>query len=95
MAGCIVTVGHDSAMQVIQGLVKPEDMPKPAESEDTGPVAGNGHDPEAVTHRVNVPAQSMSPPMAPPKDREAEARKEAGVGIGPRRTICAMSGRRW
>ena len=24
----------------------------------------------------------MSPPMAPPKDREAEARKEAGVGIG-------------
>ncbi len=82
MAGCIVTIGHDGAMQVIAGLVKPEDMPKPAESEDTGAAAGNGHDPETVTHRVNVPAQSMSPPMAPPKDREAEARKEAGVGIG-------------
>ena len=82
MAGCIVTVGHDGAMQVIQGLVKPEDMPKPAESEDTGAVAGNGHDPEAVTHRVNVPGASVSTPMAPPPDREAEARKEAGVGVG-------------
>ncbi len=29
MAGCIVTVGHDGAMQVIRGLVKPEGMPKP------------------------------------------------------------------
>ena len=82
MAGCIVTVGQDGAMQVIQGLVKPEDMPKQTESEDTGAVAGNGHDPEAVTHRVNVPGASVSTPMAPPPDREAEARKEAGVGIG-------------
>ncbi len=82
MAGCIVTIGQDGAMQLIQGLVKPEDMPKPAESEDSDAAVGNGHDPETVTHRVNVPAQSMSPPMAPPKDRDAEARKEAGVGIG-------------
>ncbi len=82
MAGCIVTVGHDGAMQLIQGLVKPEDMPKSAESDDTGAVAGNGHDPETVTHRVNVPGPSVSTPMAPPPDREAEARKEAGVGIG-------------
>ncbi len=82
MAGCIVTVGHDGAMQLIQGLVKPEDMPKQTEPDDTGAVAGNGHDPEAVTHRVNVPGASVSTPMAPPPDREAEARKEAGVGIG-------------
>ena len=80
MAGCIVTVGHDGAMQVIQALVKPEDMPNPEQSEDT--VAGNGHDPEAVTHRVTVPGTTVSTPMAPPPDREAEARKEAGVGIG-------------
>ncbi len=80
VAGCIVTVGQDGTMQVIQGLVKPEDMPKPAESEDAGAAVGN--DPEAVTHRVHVPGQSVSQPMAPPKDREAEARKEAGVGIG-------------
>ena len=82
MAGCIVTVGQDGAMQVIQGLVKPEDMPKQTESEDAGEAVGNGHDPEAVTHRVNVPGPSVSTPMAPPPDREAEARKEAGVGIG-------------
>ena len=82
MAGCIVTVGQNGSMQVIQGLVKPEDMPKQTESEDAGAVAGNGHDPEAVTHRVNVPGPSVSTPMAPPPDREAEARKEAGVGIG-------------
>ncbi len=82
MAGCIVTVGQDGAMQVIQGLVKPEDMPKQTESEDAGAAARNGHDPEAVTHRVNVPGPSVSTPMAPPPDREAEARKEAGVGIG-------------
>ena len=82
MAGCIVTVAHDGSMQVIQGLVKPEDMPKPAESDDSAAVVGIGHDPEAVTHRVNVPGTAVSTPMAPPPDREAEARKEAGVGIG-------------
>ena len=57
-------------------------MPKQTESEDNGAVVANGHDPEAVTHRVNVPGTSVSTPMAPPPDREAEARKEAGVGIG-------------
>ena len=82
MAGCIVTIGNDGSLQVIAGLVKPEDMPKPTESEDTGAAIGNGRDPEAVTHRVNVPGASVSTPMAPPPDREAEARKEAGVGIG-------------
>ena len=82
MAGCIVTIGQDGAMQLIQGLVKPEDMPKPAEADDAGAAVGNGHDPGAVTHRVSVPGTSVSTPMAPPKDREAEARKEAGVGIG-------------
>jgi len=82
MAGCIVTVGHDGAMQLIQGLVKPEDMSKQTESEDAGTAVGNGHDPEAVTHRVTVPGPSVSTPMAPPPDREAEARKEVGVGIG-------------
>ena len=89
MAGCIVTVGHDGNLQVVQGLVKPEDMPKPAESGDAGTQAGNGHEPDAGTHGIRTAghgdrtaAPSVSTPMAPPKDREAEARKEAGVGIG-------------
>ena len=89
MAGCIVTVGNDGALQVIAGLVKPEDMPKPAESGEAGTRPGNGHDPDAATrgvqtpgHAVHTAAPSVSTPMAPPRDREAEARKEAGVGIG-------------
>ena len=88
-AGCIVTVGHDGAMQVIAGLVKPEDMPKPAESGEAGTQAANGHDAHATAQGVHTAGQgvhtagpSISTPMAPPKDREAEARKEAGVGIG-------------
>ena len=82
VAGCIVTIGHDGAMQVIQGLVKPEDMPKPEETGESGAAAGNGHDPHAAAPGAHVGVPGMSPPMAPPKDREAEARKEAGVGIG-------------
>ncbi len=89
MAGCIVTVGHDGAMQVIQGLVKPEDMPKPEETGGAGSPGANGHDPNATTHGVHTggscvhtAGSPVSTPMAPPRDREAEARKEAGVGIG-------------
>ena len=89
MAGCIVTVGHDGSLQVIQGLVKPEDMPKRTETGEAGTQAADGHDAHATTHGVHTagpdahPAgPSVSTPMAPPKDREAEARKEAGVGIG-------------
>ncbi len=88
MAGCIVTVGHDGTMQVIQGLVKPEDMPKPEETGTASPAA-NGHDPNATTQGVHTggagvhtAGTSVSTPMAPPRDRESEARKEAGVGIG-------------
>ena len=82
IAGCIVTVAHDGSLQLIQGLVKPEDMPKPTQSDDAGAVVGFGHDPNAVTHRVDVKGPSIAAPMAAPRNREAEARKEAGVGIG-------------
>ncbi len=83
IAGCIVTVGHDGAMQVIQGLVKPEDMPA-----ETG-AAGNGHDAHAAAqdahtagHGVHTAGPCVSGPAAPPKDPESEARREAGVGVG-------------
>ena len=85
IAGCIATVGHDGQLQVIHGLVRPEDMPKREDSAgDAGAAAqpGNGHDPDAAGHGVHVPGQSVSQPVAGPRDREAEARKEAGVGIG-------------
>ena len=85
IAGCIATVGHDGKLQVIQGLVRPEDMPKP--EDDAGEAgapaqAGNGHDPHAAGHGVHIRGQTVSQPIAGPRDREAEARKEAGVGIG-------------
>ena len=85
MAGCIVTVGNDGSLQVIAGLVKPEDMPKQTEADRTAEAAtnaGNGHDPDAATHGTHPAGPALSQPMAPPKDREAEARKEVGVGIG-------------
>ncbi len=79
VAGCIATVGRDGSLQVIAGLVKPEDMPKEPESAGSATPAGNGHDPDAAAHTTHA---SVSRPMAGPRDREAEARKEAGVGIG-------------
>ena len=80
IAGCIATIGRDGSLQVIQGLVKPEDMPK-----DTG-AAANGHDTDAGddsaadTGRVNGPA--VTTPLASPVDPRAKARADAGVGIG-------------
>ena len=89
IAGCIATIGRDGTFQVIQGLVTPEDMPKQTAAEPDS--AGTSHDGDDDGHaaeagtgtdagRISVPA--MSGPMNLPKDREAEARKEAGVGIG-------------
>ena len=83
IAGCIATIGRDGSLQVIQGLVKPEDMPKPAQAAGaaTGAQpADDGSDPATDTGRIAGPATST--PLQPPRDREAEARKEAGVGIG-------------
>ena len=83
MAGCIATVGRDGTLQVIQGLVKPEDMPK----EPTGEGATNGRDTNAGAgattasgSRVDGPA--MTTPIEPPPDPRAKARTDAGVGIG-------------
>ena len=80
MAGCIATIGNDGSLQVIAGLVKSEDMPKPDESGAAAAQAGNGHDPDTAGVHTTVP--SVTQPVAGPRDREAEARKEAGVGIG-------------
>ena len=84
MAGCIATIGRDGTLQVIQGLVKPEDMPKPAEAADAGTNtrSANGGDTDTGTDAGRIAGPAMSTPAQPPKEREAEARKEAGVGIG-------------
>ena len=82
ISGCIVTVSSEGRMQLVQGLVRPEDMPvnepgKEAATAHDGPVSGE-HD------RAGIPAPTISGPAMPPArpDAQAEARKEAGVGIG-------------
>ena len=80
IAGCIATIGRNGELQVIQGLVRPEDMPNPADSGDSaGGDAGDGNDATGVG-RFQRPV--ISAPIASPPDPQAEARKEAGVGIG-------------
>ncbi len=75
MAGCIATIDWRGELQIVAGLVRPEDMPKPADSPDSSD-ADNGDSDD----RVRRPA--ISAPIASPADPQAEARKEAGVGIG-------------
>ena len=78
IAGCIATVGNDGTLQLLQGLVRPEDMPvKDAGDNDADP-AGERHAGSGIA------APAISGPAMPPArpDPVAEARKEAGVGIG-------------
>ena len=88
MAGCIATIARDGTLQVIDGLVAPEDMPKetPAGLDGAGTGADNadGHTAQvgAGTDPGRISGPAVSGPMNLPKNREAEARKEAGVGIG-------------
>ena len=81
MAGCIATIGRDGSLQVIEGLVKPEDIPK-----ETAP-AGNGRDAnpgdEVTTDSgSHVDPPTLSTPIASPPDPRAKARADAGVGLG-------------
>ena len=68
IAGCIVTVARDGGLELVEGLVKPEDVP------ETGP-AGDGDGADGVS-RIREPAVAARP------DSEAEVRKKVGVGIG-------------
>ena len=84
MAGCIATVGRDGTLQVIQGLVKPEDMPK----EPAGTAHANTRDADtdgaegATVSGSRVDAPALSTPIASPPDPRTKAREQAGVGIG-------------
>ena len=83
VAGCIVTIGRDGTLQVIQGLVKPEDLPKETGAKSNGHDADAGNDgggETATSTRVDGPA--VTTPIAPPPDPRAKAREEADVGIG-------------
>ena len=79
IAGCIATIGRDGTLQVIQGLVKPDDMPTETGGNTVAPDAGSD-DSATETGRVDGPA--ITTPLASPVDPRAKAREEAGVGIG-------------
>ena len=80
IAGCIATVGNDGELKLIQGLVRPEDMP----AREAGDAGTAGHDDTADGEETSsgIDAPTFVAPLAAPGDAEAEARKEAGVGIG-------------
>ena len=89
ISGCIATVGDDGQLQLVQGLVRPEDMP--AKDTATGQATADhvaagthDHDDGAGIQVPGTSVPSVSDPAMPPArpDPEAEARKEAGVGIG-------------
>ena len=80
IAGCIATVGNDGELKLIQGLVRPEDMPAHA-SEDAD-AAGQDDTGDGEYTISGIEAPTLAAPLASPGDAEAEARKVAGVGIG-------------
>ena len=81
IAGCIASVGRDGSLQVVQGLVRPEDMPKEPAADSNAQDAGAATtDGGTATGRVDGPA--ITTPIASPVDPRAVARAEAGVGIG-------------
>ena len=79
ISGCIATIREDGELRLIKGLVRLEDMPqRKAGSEDgTDAVSDNGEGDYG-----GLQAPGISGPAASPLDPRAEARKEAGVGIG-------------
>ena len=80
IAGCIATVGNDGELKLIQGLVRPEDMPAHASENANAAGQDDTGDGERASSGIDPPAFVAA--LASPGDAAAEARKEAGVGIG-------------
>ena len=76
ISGCIATIREDGELRLIKGLVRPEDMPQ-RKGATNGAEADDG---EGEYGTLQAPG--LSGPAASPVDPRAEARKEAGVGIG-------------
>ena len=78
IGGCIVTIDREGKLQVVQGLVRIEDLPVPEENKDGGKVGDRtgATDDDGET--------TITPPSASQKSSNpsTRAREEAGVGIG-------------
>ena len=93
IAGAIATIDRNGELQVIGGLVRPEDMPKPADSGDSaGGDAGDG-DGNDIAQPFQSPA--VSAPIASPPDPEAQARKGGPASGSGFRTTSVRSARHW
>ena len=68
IAGCIATVGHDGALKVIKGLVRPEDLP-----ERTG---AGGEDNRTEPGRMDAPL--ITEPLATPPGSESKGARGDG-----------------
>lgn len=79
VAGCIVTVGPGGGMKVLQGLVKPEDMPARQDADGSADAGTGASGPRAAAPGGGSVTAPTLPPV--PVDPAAAARKEAGVGI--------------
>ena len=78
ISGCIATIREDGELRLIKGLVRPEDMPQ-RKGATNGTEADDG---EGEGDYGTLEAPGISGPTTGPVDPRAEARKEAGVGIG-------------
>ena len=74
IAGCVVTIGHDGALRVEKGLVRPEDIPVAAEQTED-PADG---DTEIAVTRPNVSPPTSSAPV-PVSDPATTLRKADGI----------------
>ena len=82
MAGCIATIGRDGTLQVIAGLVKPEDVPKREKSTEAGTQAANGHDAHATEPEPEPSGDAAT--VDPGLDADAsEADPDPAVAGGP------------
>ena len=78
ISGCIVTIDHAGDVQIITGLVRPEDVP--GKKDDATTAADNAHASASGSSHGVAPPRLNTPERR--SDPAAEARKRAGVGIG-------------
>ena len=78
VAGCVVTIAEDGGTRLVSGLVRTDDIPSPAPDDKTP--TGDRAAQTTETGAVIAPPQMSMPSHT--ADRDAQARKDAGVGIG-------------
>ena len=76
IAGCIATIGSDGKLQVVQALVRPEDMPARDERDANAAGQDDGGDDTGIP---GIQSPAISAPAMPPARPDAEAEARNGV----------------